>query len=185
MLENFFYLVAAIAAVFCAYRALISQHLLASTLYLAGVSALVSVTLYLLGAHEVAVIELSVGAGLVTVLLVYTLSVVGEDVFDPTSVIPKPLAVFLVAAIALIVGWMAYPVTNQPVASGQTLLADVLWKQRALDVWVQVALIFSGVVGVLGLLSEKTPKQKTHQTEPGTVEEEEVIVVPVEEELLV
>ena len=51
--------------------------------------------LYLLGAYQVAVIELSVGAGLVTVLLIYAISVVGDDAFDPGPVIPRPVAVGL------------------------------------------------------------------------------------------
>jgi uncharacterized MnhB-related membrane protein len=161
MSENFYYLFLSLVAAFCAYRAMVSKHLLPSALYLACVSALVSVTLYMLGAYEVAVIELSVGAGLVTVLLVYALSVIGDDSYDPTSIIPKPLAVLLVGVTAIIVGWMAYPLLAQPVANGELLLADVLWKHRALDVWIQVALIFSGVMGVLGLLSEKAQKPET------------------------
>jgi hypothetical protein len=131
-----------------------SPRLLASSLFLAVVSALVSVMLFLLGATEVAVIELSVGAGLVTVLLVYALSVVGEDAQDPPSVIPKPLAFVLVVLAAGLIGWMALPLIPLPQAVRDLLLVDVLWKQRALDVWIQVALIFSGVLGILGLLTE-------------------------------
>ena len=41
-----------------------------------------------------------------------------------------------------------------PQATRDLLLVDVLWKQRALDVWIQIALIFSGVLGILGLLTE-------------------------------
>ena len=133
----------------------------------------------MLGAYEVAVIELSVGAGLVTVLLVYALSVIGEDTFDPASIIPKPLAFLLVAATAILVGWMAYPLVSQPAANGDVLLADVLWKHRALDVWVQVALIFSGVMGVLGLLSEKVQKQETQMHETQTVSENEAIAIHI------
>lgn len=183
MTENLYYLFLSLGAAFCAYRAMISKHLLPSTLYLAGVSALVAVTLYLLGAHEVAVIELSVGAGLVTVLLVYVLSVVGEDVFDPTSIIPKPLAFLLVAGLGGLVAWMTYPLAIHPNTNGEVLLADVLWKQRALDVWVQVALIFSGVMGVLGLLSEKTHPQEEFLHEAATVGEVEAIVVKTEQEM--
>lgn len=179
MMESLFYLFLGLGAAFCAYRAMISKHLLPSALYLACVSALVTVTLYLLGAHEVAVIELSVGAGLVTVLLVYALSVIGEDTLDPASIIPKPFAFLLVAGIAVLVGWMSYPVVTQPIANGDGLLADVLWKQRALDVWVQVALIFSGVMGVLGLLSEKVQKQ-----EPQAIHENQAIVIQIEQEIL-
>ena len=160
MIESLTYLLLGLGAVMFAYRAMISKHLLPATLYLACVSALVTVTLYMLGAFEVAVIELSVGAGLVTVLLVYALSVIGEDSFDPASIIPKPLAFLLVAVIALLMGWMAYPLVIQPAANGEVLLAEVLWKQRVLDVWVQIGLIFSGVIGVLGLLSEKAETQK-------------------------
>jgi uncharacterized MnhB-related membrane protein len=159
-MENLYYIFLGLGAAFCAYRAMISKHLLPSALYLACVSALATITLYLLGAHEVAVIELSVGAGLVTVLLVYALSVIGEDTLDPASIIPKPLAFLLVVAIGALVIWMAYPLTIHQNANGKVLLADVLWKQRALDVWVQIALIFSGVMGVLGLLSEKAHQQK-------------------------
>jgi uncharacterized MnhB-related membrane protein len=148
------YALLSLGAIFCAYRAVRSPRLLASSLFLAVVSALVSVMLFLLGATEVAVIELSVGAGLVTVLLVYALSVVGEDAQDPPSVIPKPLAFVLVVLAAGLIGWMALPLIPLPQAVRDLLLVDVLWKQRALDVWIQVALIFSGVLGILGLLTE-------------------------------
>ncbi|MBK7448704.1 MAG: hypothetical protein IPP55_22145 [Anaerolineales bacterium] len=173
MSEYIYYLLLGMGATFCAYRAVVSKHLLPSTLYLACVSALISVTLYLLGAQEVAVIELSVGAGLVTVLLVYVLSVVGDDNLDPSSIIPKPLAFALVTVIAILVAWMTFPLTSSPSASSEVMLAQVLWKQRALDVWVQVALIFSGVLGVLGLLSEKEQKTRSQrETVPASAEME-------------
>jgi uncharacterized MnhB-related membrane protein len=158
MMETIQYALLVGGMIFCAYRAMISRRILPATLYLASISALTSTTLYLLGATQVAMIELSVGAGLVTVLLVYALSVVGEDAHDPLSVIPKPLAFALVGAVAALIGWMAYPlaVLNGSVG-GSTELASVLWQQRMLDVWIQIALIFSGVLGVLGLLSEKAP----------------------------
>ena len=183
MNENLYYLFLGLGAAFCAYRAMISKHLLPSALYLACVSALSTVILYMLGAYEVAVIELSVGAGLVTVLLVYALSVVGEDSFDPASIIPKPLAFLLVAAIAVLIGWMAYPLISLPATNEDVLLADVLWKQRALDVWVQVALIFSGVLGVLGLLSEKTQREEMPRHEDQIVGENEAIAVQIKQEI--
>lgn len=184
-METVYYILLGLGSAFCAYRAMISKHLLPSTLYLAGVSALVTVTLYLLGAYEVAVIELSVGAGLVTVLLVYVLSVIGEDVFDPTSIIPKPLAFLLVAGIGGLVIWMAYPLTIRPNTNGEVLLAEVLWKQRALDVWVQVALIFSGVMGVLGLLSEKAHPQEQEMPvhEIHAIHDEHAVAVQIEKEI--
>jgi hypothetical protein len=114
--------------------------------------------LYTLGAHYVAVIELSVGAGLVTVLLLYGMSVVGDDALDPTSVIPKPLAFTAVVVVVILLGGMAYPLVLQAETPHKMAeLTQGLWQQRVLDVYIQVALVFAGVLGVLGLLSEQAP----------------------------
>ena len=154
-MENVQYLLLMAGLLFCAYRMMVAKRILPSTLYLAGISVLVSVLLYLLGAHQVAVIELSVGAGLITVLLVYAVSVVGEDALDPTSIISKPLAIVLIAAIVVLLGWMVYPLIQSGPVGGSPDLLYALWQQRVLDVYIQIALIFSGVLGVLGLLSEQ------------------------------
>ena len=146
-----------LGAVICGYRAIAAKRILSATIYLACISALTSVVLYRLGAVQVAVMELSVGAGLVTVLLVYALSVVGDDAMDPSSVIPKPLAFVLVGLTTLLLGWMVFPAVPVYFERGSMTLAVSLWQTRVLDVWIQIALIFSGVMGVLGLLSEKTP----------------------------
>jgi len=159
-MESIQYAVFLLGAVFCAYRAIVAKRILSATIYLACISALVSATLYLMGAAQVAVMELSVGAGLVTVLLVYALSVVGDDAWDPASVIPKPLAFGVVGLVAVILGWMAFPAIQKAVDSSSTDLVSALWQNRVLDVWIQIALIFSGVMGVLGLLSEKVPGSK-------------------------
>ena len=103
-----------LGATFFAYRAIVSKRILSATIYLACISALVSAVLYRLGAAEVAVMELSVGAGLVTVLLVYAVSVVGDDAFDPPSVVPKPLAFVIVGLIVVLLGWTAFPAVDPP-----------------------------------------------------------------------
>jgi len=144
-------------AIFCAYRAIVSKKILSATIYLACISALVSAVLYLLGATQVAVMELSVGAGLVTVLLVYAVSVVGDDALDPASVVPKPLAFGMVGLVTILIGFMAFPAVEKNVDTSSLALSIALWQNRVLDVWIQIVLIFSGVMGVLGLLSEKTP----------------------------
>jgi uncharacterized MnhB-related membrane protein len=65
-------------AVFCGLRAIHAQRLVAAALWLAAVSALNAVVLYEMGAREAAVIELSVGAGLVTVLFVFAIGIAGD-----------------------------------------------------------------------------------------------------------
>ena len=147
-------------AVFCAYRAIVSKKILSATIYLACISALVSAVIYLLGAAQVAVMELSVGAGLVTVLLVYAVSVVGDDALDLASAFPRPLAFGMVGLVAILLGWMVYPALPADFERGSMTLAVSLWQSRVLDVWIQIVLIFSGVMGVLGLLSEQAPARK-------------------------
>jgi uncharacterized MnhB-related membrane protein len=164
-MERIYYAVFLLGAVICAYRAIVSKKILPSALYLACISALISAVIYMLGAAQVAVMELSVGAGLVTVLLVYAVSVVGDDAMDPPSVISKPLAFVVVGLTAVFLGWMAYPAIPAYFARGPMNLAISLWQNRVLDVWIQIALIFSGVMGVLGLLSEKTPG-KAEESQP-------------------
>ena len=156
-MERSYYALFMLGAVFCAYRAIVSKRIFSATIYLACISALVSAVIYLLGAAQLAVMELSVGAGLVTVLLVYAVSVVGDDAMDPPSVIPKPLAFGLVGVVACLLGSMVYPAIPAYLKVGSLNLAISLWQTRVLDVWIQIVLIFSGVMGVLGLLSEKTP----------------------------
>jgi len=158
-MESIEYFLLLSGAIFCAYRATVSKRILSSTLYLACISALTSVVMFMLGATQVAVMELSVGAGLVTVLMVYALSVVGEDALDPASVIPKPLALGLVGAVTILLGWMVYPAIQMAITTGDVDLASVLWQSRVMDVWIQIVLIFSGVLGVLGLLSEREQGQ--------------------------
>lgn len=160
MMESMQYAVFLLGAVFCAYRAIVAKRILSATIYLACISALVSAVLYLMGAAQVAVMELSVGAGLVTVLLVYAVSVVGDDAWDPASVIPKPLAFGVVGMLTIILGWMAFPAIQKTLDLGPIDLVGALWQDRVLDVWIQIVLIFSGVMGVLGLLSEQVPGRK-------------------------
>lgn len=148
------YLILVVGAVICAYRAMTESRILSSTIYLACVSAAVAMMLYLLGAYQVAVIELSVGAGLVTVLLVYAISVVGGDASDPGPVIPRPVAVGLTLLTVVMLAYMAYALPTKPLTGRVAPLVRALWEQRVLDVWVQMVLIFAGVLGILGLLAE-------------------------------
>jgi NADH:ubiquinone oxidoreductase subunit 6 (subunit J) len=155
------YLLLVLGCVIFAYRTMVSTRILVSTLYLAGISAMVSIMLYMLGAYQVAAIELSVGAGLVTVLLVFAISVVGDDAFDPPSIIPKPFAFILVAVAAVLLGILALPITAKHNVVNVVPLSGILWEQRVLDVWIQMALIFSGTLGLLGVLAEGKSRQRS------------------------
>jgi uncharacterized MnhB-related membrane protein len=149
----------------CAIQAMRARRLLVTALWLAGVSALVSVLLYMLGGPQVAVIELSVGAGLVTVLLVYAIGVAGEATHDMPSLIPKPLAWGLILLSAAMLGWLVWPMHGATSPVEEPGFTNVLWEGRALDVWLQIMVVFSGVLGVLGLVaSPRTSEER--QIEP-------------------
>lgn len=147
-------IVLVLATVICAFQVMRSGRLLVVTLWLAAASALTAILLYTLGAVEVAVIELSVGAGLVTVLFVFAFSIVGEETLDVKSIVPKPLVWGLVLGVAFLLGWLVLPQVGGATQGGGASFAHVLWQERGLDVLAQIVLIFAGVLGLLGLLSE-------------------------------
>jgi uncharacterized MnhB-related membrane protein len=155
-----FYAVLVVGAISFAVQAMRSRRLLENALFLAGVSAFISIMLYALGALQVAVIELSVGAGLVTVLLVYAIGVAGEATRDMPSLIPKPLAWGLIVLAVVLLGYLVWSMHSAAPTVEESSFTIVLWQERALDVWVQIALVFSGVLGILGLLAEEKPSAK-------------------------
>lgn len=141
--------------VLCSVMAIRARRLLTSALWLAGVSAFLALFLYRLGAAQVSVIELSVGAGLVTVLLVFAVNIAGDEVVEGKPVIPRPLAWLVSLAPLALLGALILPSIVGAAPAAAATFANVMWQDRALDVVVQVVLIFAGVLGLLGLLAEK------------------------------
>ncbi len=143
-------------AVVFAILAIRSRRLITSALWLAGVSALCALLFYTLGAQQVAVIELSVGAGLVTVLLVFGISVAGDEPIDKQTILPHLLTIGLALLFILFLGVILLPTTSiiSIIPKNQTTLSQVFWQFRGLDALLQVVVIFSGVLGLLGLLAE-------------------------------
>ncbi len=140
----------------CAAMAIRAARLLHAVLWLAATSVFLAVLLDVLGARQVAVIELSVGAGLVTVLLVLVISSLESGALKPLPVVRWWLALPLVGAVLLLLAGQVLPyapVVPGPSGGGFGL---VLWEQRGADVLLQVALIFTGLLAVLGLLAEPT-----------------------------
>lgn len=151
----FWHILIAAGSVVCAIQAIRVHRLLISALWLAGCSALVALLMYLVGAPEIAVVELSVGAGLVTVLFVFAINIAGEEVLAVRSLIPRLLGWGLVAACVGLLAFLTFPILgNQPITLAQPGFAEVLWGDRWMDLLLQIMLIFAGVLGVIGLLSE-------------------------------
>lgn len=153
-----------IATLVCAYQVMRAERLMMATIWLAFSSAIVALLLYLLGAYEVAVIELSVGAGLVTVLFVFAFSIVGEATLDLITLVPRVLVWGTILAVSFALGSLTLPLTGLQASSGEQPFAVILWQQRWPDVLAQIALIFAGVLGVVGLLSEETARGEVGST---------------------
>jgi NADH:ubiquinone oxidoreductase subunit 6 (subunit J) len=140
--------------ILAALATLRARSLLLSALWLAGVSAMISTLLYTLSAHQVAVIELSVGAGLVTIFFIFVISAAGDEQVERSSVIPGTIAaVLVIVAVTLLIilgrssNWVnALPTTQN--------LANRFTQIRGLDLLVQVVLIFAGVLGLVEILAE-------------------------------
>jgi len=151
-----------LATLICALQAVRAGQLLHAALWLAGASAGTSLVLYSLGATQAAVIELSVGAGLVFILFVFAISLAPAAPPAGRAVVPVPVAVIGVGLVLLLVGELAWPyLGTQAVVSGATLeapLGVILWQERQLDVLVQMVLIFAGALTVVGLLAPEGKK---------------------------
>ena len=150
-----------LAILICAFLAVISKRLLVTAMWLAGTSALVALLMYLMGAYQIAVIELSVGAGLVTVLFVFAINIAGEEPIPFLSIVPKPLAWIAVIAMVGIFAWQILP--NEILKNSLQMAADLgfpytVWFGRQMDLYLQIFIIFAGVLSMLGLISEEKVK---------------------------
>jgi NADH:ubiquinone oxidoreductase subunit 6 (subunit J) len=159
-----------VAMLICALMAFRTPRLLISALWLAGCSAILSILLYLSGAYQVAVIELSVGAGLVTVLFVFAISIAGDETIETRAIIPKPIALVIALVSIVLLGFMTISSLVTLPATAEASFSEIVWQQRGLDMLVQSGLMFAAVVGLLGLLAEaKAPaheKQVVKAKEP-------------------
>lgn len=147
-----------LVAIICAAQAIRSQRLLNSAIWLATASALTALLIYLLGVPQLAVIELSVGAGLVTVLFVLAISISGEEAFSAPTLVPKPLALAVVFIAAALLAWSILPLPPISIFSASSF-TNVFWHERGLDVLAQIVLIFAGVLGVLNLVVDERVEQ--------------------------
>jgi len=156
-----------------AFLAIRESRLLVTALWLALTSALVSWLMFRMGAAEVAVVELSVGAGVVTVIFVFAINIAGDEVLGSQPLLPRPLAWLAVVLAAVLLAWLILPAMQAPefvsgleqTTSLHGYFKQVLWHDRSVDVILQAVLMFAGVLTVLGLLTNDsftTGKEESH-----------------------
>lgn len=161
-----FFILTGVGILVASVLAIQAKRLLISAIWLAVASALVALMLYLLGAPHIAVIELSVGAGLVTVLFVFAINIAGEESLKLHPQIPRGIAITAIVlgfGLALVVVLRSVGVIILPAVLEN--VSEILWEQRYLDLLLQIVLIFAGVLGVLGLLSSDKPAKEMEEEE--------------------
>lgn len=162
------YLLLAVGSIICAVLAIRATRLLSASLWLAGVSVFTAIILYCIGARTMAVIELSLSVGLITILLVFAISMVGAN--SPDQLVPRRFNWLLIAAAVLLIVGLTLPFLQQPSSGTEFSFAHIFWQLRQADVLAQIAMIFAGVLGVLGLLAEPRREVKKRHTAAAPIE---------------
>jgi hypothetical protein len=109
---------------------------------------------YSFGAVQASLVELSIGAGLTTIIFIITITLSGVSKMQARPASTRTTA--FIAAGAVLLG-MAYSLMNavsSQAAAGVAAAADVsdvLWRSRVQDVWGMVFIIIAAGIGVATL----------------------------------
>lgn len=142
----------------------IFKDLLYAAISLATVSALLALVLFKFGANTAGVFELSVCAGLITVLFVSTVSLTKDsDKQVESRSAPYFIILFVLIFIGLdffIMQWLSKSLLPASAPRATASFQKIFWEVRSADMVGQVALILAGVFGILALFRFK--KEKKH-----------------------
>ncbi|MGD1148508.1 MAG: hypothetical protein ABR961_11220 [Thermoanaerobaculaceae bacterium] len=136
------------------------RDLLYASAALAAASVLLSIVLFHFGANIAAAFELSVCAGLITVLFVSTVSLTKDSDQKTEARLP---VVFMVPMMALFAGlayflvrWLAGMLPAPAAQASALTFQEAFWGQRTTDVLGQISLVLVGVFGLLAILRAKS-----------------------------
>ncbi|MEW6687275.1 MAG: NADH-quinone oxidoreductase subunit J [Candidatus Edwardsbacteria bacterium] len=143
--------------------AILARDLLRAAISLAVASVFLAILFFRMEASYAGVFELSVVAGLITVLFISTIAMTkqeeGQKVKEPKAafiVFPVVLVLFLLVDILVMKKLLQRPVASLSGTVDEGALGMTLWQKRGIDLLGQIAVIFAGVFGVLALFREKT-----------------------------
>ncbi|MGO9308515.1 MAG: hypothetical protein ACLQDL_05785 [Spirochaetia bacterium] len=148
--------------VMAAFWASMTSILLRATIALALASATLAVVMYSLGATLAAVLELSVCAGLISVVFVSVISLTQRTPFkDMLKQRRDRLARYWPLPLVLVAGGVALSFVHAPVRivlplpGGDGDVRTVMWTLRQLDLFGQILVLLAGVFGVLVLFRKE------------------------------
>jgi NADH-quinone oxidoreductase subunit J len=152
-------LVLLIAVVVFSVFAVLLRDLLKAAISLAMASIFLAILFFQMKAYYIGVFEISVVAGLITVLFISTIAMTrGEGGVRerkwPAVVFPVFFALFIAADIVV----MKSLAGKLPTLSGSPEeggFSRVLWGQRTFDLVAQIGVIFAGVFAVIALFRKE------------------------------
>jgi len=148
-----------IGLVLFAVLAIFLKDLLRAAISLAVASLFLGIIFFRMGASYAGVFEISVVAGLITVLFILTIALTnkGEEVRESTvaNVIFPLFFVIFVVIDALVMKGLLQKIPALPSGPEAGTFGDVLWKGRTLDLVGQIAVILAGVFSVLALFRKR------------------------------
>lgn len=148
-------------ALVCAVWAVMARTLLISAVMLALVSVFASIILFDFNAPWAAVFELSVCAGLITVLFIGAVSLVrGTEEGKPENrtaycVLPLVLAAFAIAAWYYVPPFFENLAGWRRMASPGGHIGTALWQLRRADILGQLAILAAGVLVIKSIFPAK------------------------------
>jgi NADH:ubiquinone oxidoreductase subunit 6 (subunit J) len=145
--------------VFFSILAILAKDLIRSAVSLAVASLFLGIIFFRMSAPYAGVFEISVVAGLITVLFILTIALTkaGGDVRESKLVpliFPLVFIVFVVIDV-LVMKSLLHKIPAVPGAAESGSFGDVLWKQRTADLVGQLAVILAGVFSVLALFRKR------------------------------
>jgi NADH-quinone oxidoreductase subunit J len=141
--------------------AILLRDLLKAAISLAAASILLAMVFFRLNAPYAGVFEISVVAGLITVLFITTVALTKSpsDVREnklPLIIFPLFFAAFIVIDFMIMKNLLGSAQPNLPGTTGPAgTFGEVFWNERTFDLVAQIGLIFAGVFTVLALFRTK------------------------------
>ena len=150
-----------LAAVFAVW-AVMAKKLLTSAIMLASLSAAVSLIFFDFGAPWAGVFELSVCAGLITVLFIGAVSLIrAEEEKHPENrtrfyALPLAVAIFAIAAWFYLPAFFDELATGRQMAAGGGTIGLALWDLRRPDMLGQGLMLAAGVFVIKSVFPRRT-----------------------------
>jgi NADH-quinone oxidoreductase subunit J len=150
-----------IILIIAALMVVFSSRLLLAAISLAVTSIVVTLLMFKLNSPIAAVFELSICAGLITVIFITTISfvkpVAEENLIENRKRrIKKYVALpIILIIVGLVTKFLIKPLTlSLPAVMQETNVANVLWNLRQVDLLGQAIILLVGVFGIVVLFKE-------------------------------